>query len=140
MTVRAMAVGDGSAGIGTAQPVGVNTRAQARETPRSVTDRDRVRERRPGLARRVGRVMWLDATDSWIVREHSPSPRTVWNTDYSAHLNNPHHAYVRWCQLWRPIGTTAGATLDGLKVLLIHPVRGPLTLSAAAVIYEIATH
>jgi hypothetical protein len=138
VTVRAMAVGDGSAGVGTAQPVGVNTRAHARETPRSVTDRDRVREHRPGRIRRIARVMWLDAADSWIVREHSPAPATVWNTDY--HLTNPHPAYVRWCHLWRPIGTTAGAALDGLKVLLIHPVRGPLTVSAAAVIYEIATH
>jgi hypothetical protein len=84
--------------------------------------------------------MWLDAADSWIVREHSPAPLTVWRTDWTAHLDNPPRAYSVWCHVWRPIGTTAGAVLDATKFLLVHPARGPLTVSTAALIYTIATH
>lgn len=140
MTVRAMAVGDGSAGIGTAQPVGVNTRAQARETPRSVTDRDRIRERRPGLVRRAGRIVWLDARDSWIAEERSPSAKTVWNTDYTAHLEQVWAPYRIWTRAYRPAAVAVALTFDFFKLLLINPLTGPLTLGAAALLYLIATH
>lgn len=138
MTVRAMAVGDGSAGLGAAQPVGVNTRA--RETQRSVTHRDRVRESKIGPWRRVARVVYLDAADSWIVRESSPAPRTVWRTDYTAHLTSPPAVYVRWCRVWRYPGTTLGAVCDGVKFFLIHPVRGPVAIVAFVALILLANY
>lgn len=140
MTVRAIAVDHGSAGAATAQPVGVNTHARTRETPRSVTDRDRVRVRRVNPLRRAVRVMWLDTADSWVAREHSPAPRTVWNTDYSARIPGAYVPFVRWCRAWRYPAVLFGVVCDAAKVLLIHPVRGPLTIGAATALYEIATH
>lgn len=140
MTVRAIAVDHGSAGVATAQPVGVNARARPREAQRSVTVGDQIRERRPGRIRRATRVVWLDAADSWIIRESSPAPRTVWRTDYTAQIPGAYLPFVKWCRAWRYPAVLFGSACDGIKVLLIHPVRGPLTLSVTAALYEIATH
>lgn len=140
MTVRAMAVGDGSAGTVTAQPVGVNTHTRAREAQRSVTARDQIHQRRVSPMRRVGRVMYLDAADSWIVREHSPAPATVWATDYTAHIPGAYRPFVLWCRAYRIPAVLVGAVLDGIKFLLIHPARGPVTVSVGFLLYLYATH
>lgn len=135
MTVSGMAVVDGSANPAPATPVGVNTRARVN---RSVAQRDRLRRLRASrvaqLAARAGRVVWADAADSWIVREHSPAPRTVWAADYTAHIPGAYPPFVRWCRLWRIPAVLFGVLLDAVKFFLIHPVRGPLALLVAVVI------
>lgn len=107
--------------------------ARARVKP-SVTRRNRVRRLRTArpvvAARRVGRVMYLDAADSWIVRESTPSIRVVWRTDYSA--TTPEFApYRRWCRAYRYPAVAAAAALDSAKWMLIHPVRGPLFIATS---------
>jgi hypothetical protein len=138
VTVRAMAVGDGSAGLVTAQPVGVNTRA--RGVNRSVAERDRVRESQTPLYRRVAQVVWLDGRDSWIAEERSPSAKTVWRTDYTAHMDTVWKPYGVWAFCYRPVAVAVSLLLDCVKFLLIHPARGPLTMSAAFLIVLYATH
>lgn len=108
--------------------------ARARVKP-SVTRRDRVKRlgaARPVVfARRVGRVMYLDAADSWIVRESTPSIRTVWRTDYSAAMPADFVPYRRWCRAYRYPAVAAAAALDSVKWMLIHPVRGPLFIATS---------
>lgn len=107
--------------------------ARAKVKP-SVTRRDRVKRLRAArpvaAARRVGRVMYLDAADSWIVRESTPSIRVVWRTDYSA--TTPEFVpYQRWCRAYRYPGIAFAAALDSMKWMLIHPVRGPLFIATS---------
>lgn len=121
-------------------PPTVGVSRPARPAAARVTPKQRATVRRDGRLRRMVRVVYLDAADSWIVRESSPAPRTVWRTDYTAHLISPPTAYVRWCRVWRYPGTVLGATCDGLKFFLIHPVRGPLAIVAGSALTVIALH
>lgn len=123
-----------------------NPRASARARGKgSVTHRERVAGRkgaRLGAAARragtrtvvwgrtTGRVMYLDAADSWIVRESAPSIRQVWATDYAALARVNYTPFRIWCRFWRYPAVLAAASLDSVKWALIHPVRGPLFLTA----------
>lgn len=83
--------------------------------------------------RRALRVMYLDAADSWIVRESTPSIRQVWATDYTASVPGDYPPFQLWCRVYRVPAVVAAAVLDSTKWCLIHPVRGPLLLAATAV-------
>jgi hypothetical protein len=132
-----MAVVDGSPGLGAAQPVGVNARARVKQ---SVTARDRQRTSGRSRTARILRVVYLDAVDSWPLRERSPSAKTVWRTDYSAHLDTPWAPYQYWTKAWRFVAVFFALLLDAPKWLLIHPVRGPLTITLFAAGYLAAAH
>ncbi|MEV1013807.1 hypothetical protein AB0I89_23940 [Micromonospora sp. NPDC049801] len=82
------------------------------------------------MTRRIGRVMYLDAADSWIVREATPSIRQVWATDYAALATIDYLPFRLWCRGYRYAAVSSAAVLDGVKWMLIHPVRGPLFLTA----------
>jgi hypothetical protein len=84
--------------------------------------------------------MWLDAADSWIAEERSPSAKTVWRTDYTAHLGVVWRPYGVWAKCWRPLAVVVALLLDALKLMFVHPVRGPLTASAGFALYLIATY
>ncbi|MEU7978277.1 hypothetical protein AB0B63_07065 [Micromonospora sp. NPDC049081] len=84
--------------------------------------------------------MYLDAADSWIVREPSTSIRQVWATDYAALSGIDDPTYRAWCRLWRYPAVLSAAALDSTKFFLIHPVRGPLFLTAVGVGAAVATH
>lgn len=132
MTESVVALGHGSPGNGMQRP-----RASARARMKaSVTRRDRLRRIRAAnpaaKIRHIGRVMYLDAADSWIVNTHSPAPKTVWRTDYNSAVPGAYRPFTTWCRIYRYPAVVFGATLDGAKWLLIHPLRGPLTITAAA--------
>lgn len=82
--------------------------------------------------RRVGRVVYLDAADSWPLQERSPSAVTVWNTDYTALLDTVWTPYGYWARAWRVPAVLFAVLFDAAKWLLIHPFRGPATLTVAA--------
>lgn len=129
MTLSEMAVADGSPSLGAAQPVGVNARARVN---RSVTARDRQRTSQASGVARFFRVVYLDAVDSWIAEERSPSAKTVWRTDHTAHLDNPWAPYRYWAKAWRPVAVLVAVLLDAVKFLFVHPVRGPLFITLVA--------
>lgn len=105
----------------------------------SVTHRDRVRvvrgARTAERVRQVVRVVYLDAADSWIVSEPSPSIRQVWAADYTASVPGGYAPFRYWCRGYRYPAVAFAAVLDSAKWALIHPVRGPLflTLTGAGV-------
>ncbi len=74
--------------------------------------------------------MYLDAADSWIVRESTPSIRQVWATDYAALATVDYLPFRLWCRGYRYVAVSSAAALDSVKWMLIHPVRGPLCLTA----------
>lgn len=80
----------------------VSARARTRT---SVTDRDLLRPSKAATVkarlRHFGRVMYLDAADSWIVKDSTPSISVVWNTDYSTTVPGNYQPFVRWCRIWR---------------------------------------
>lgn len=132
MTESVVALPHGSPSRGSESP-----RASARARVKgSVTHRDRVRAvkaaRPVAYARRIGRVMYLDAADSWIVRESTPSIRQVWGTDYAALARVDYAPFRVWCRAYKPVAVSSAAVLDGVKWFLIHPVRGPLFLTATS--------
>lgn len=135
-----MALPDGSH-VGGPTRVGVNARARVK---RSLAQRDQTRKARlaqiAAVAGRISRVMWLDAADSWIVRDSTPSLRRVWATDYTAHLQDPYGPYVWWCKGYRLFAVATVAPLHAVLWLLAHPVRGPLFLTATGVGIAAATH
>lgn len=109
-------------------------RASARAHARaSVTHREQVRvSKHTNTATRLrhfGRVMYLDAADSWIVSDSTPSIKTVWNTDYSTTVPGNYRPFIIWCRVWRYPAVACAATLDSAKWLLIHPLRGPLFIA-----------
>jgi hypothetical protein len=110
----------------------------------SVTHRDRVRVARGANlvagARRMGRVMYLDAADSWIVRDSTPSIRQVWAADYTAAVPGDYAPFRFWCRGYRYPAVAFAALLDSAKWLLIHPVRGPLFLTAVGAGIAAAIH
>jgi len=128
VTESVVALPNGSAIGGSDSP-----RASARvRVNRSVTER--VRARPAGgarVVRRALRVMYVDAADSWIVRESTPSIRQVWRTDYAA-LAVDHPAARVWCRVYRFPAVASAAVLDSIKWCAIHPVRGPLLAAASA--------
>jgi len=74
--------------------------------------------------------MYLDAADSWIVRESTPSIRQVWATNYAALATVDYAPFRVWCRFWRYPAVAFSAGTDSVKWMLIHPVRGPLFLTA----------
>lgn len=130
MTESVMALPHGSPSRGSDSP-----RASARaRVNRSVTHRDRVQAakatRTGQFVARAVRVVYLDAADSWIVRESTPSIRQVWKADYTASVPGNYAPFRYWCRGWRYPAVASAAVLDSAKWALIHPVRGPLFLTA----------
>lgn len=133
MTVSEMAVPNGSPTIGVDAPR-VLTRARARP---SVTRSDtaqpaRAKEStavRGSAVSRLVRVAYLDAADSWIVSDFTPSIKTVWRTDYAAAAPGHWLPFVAWCKTYRVLAVVLATLLDSLKWMLIHPLRGPLFLT-----------
>lgn len=76
-------------------------------------------------------VAYLDAADSWIVHESTPSIRQVWAADYTASVPGGYKPFAYWCRAYRYPAVAAAAVLDSTKLMLIHPVRGPLFLTTA---------
>ena len=137
MTLGDMAVGDGSPMAAGAQPVGVNARARVKQ---SVTARDRRRTSRAPSIGRFLRIVYLDGADSWIAEERSPSAKTVWHTDYTRHLDTVWRPYGVWCRAWRPAAVFFALLLDATKWLLIHPARGPMSLTVTATLILLTHH
>jgi hypothetical protein len=142
VTPSDMAVVDGSPDFGTAQPVGVNARARVKQ---SITTRDRRRTsktaRRSLSPSRMTRLMYLDAADSWIVRESTPSLKTLWATTYADEIPAGWGPMRAWCLAYRLLAVAVAVPLHMLLFLLTHPLRGPLTvLTAAALILLATTH
>ncbi|WP_431728547.1 hypothetical protein [Verrucosispora sp. TAA-831] len=110
-----------------------------RRNARQVDAARRLGVRAAGWARATGRVMYLDAADSWIVRERSQTIRQVWSTDYAAAAPGDFAPFRRWCRAYRYPAVAATVVLDSVKWLLVHPVRGPLSIATcvgiAAVIH-----
>lgn len=100
----------------------------------------RLAKARTSVVRRMVQVVYLDAADSWIAEERSPSAKTVWRTDYTAHLDTVWKPYGYWARAYRVAAVLFAMLLDAAKFLLIHPLRGPITLTFAAVGYLAAAH
>ncbi len=96
--------------------------------------------RRPSRVMRLVRVVHTDAADSWIAEEQSPSAKTVWRTDHTAHLDRPWPVYRAWAACYRVPAVVFALLLDAIKYLLLHPLRAPLSVSAAALVFYLATH
>lgn len=136
MTDSVMAVPHGSPARGVDSP-----RASARaNVKQSVTARDRRRTLLGARVARIARVVYLDAADSWIAEERSPSAKTVWHTDWTAHLDVVWAPYAVWTNVWRPVAALVALLLDVAKFLFIHPARGPFTLTTVAALILFATH
>lgn len=135
MTVSEMAVPNGIPVAGGDSPR-VLTRARARpsvtrsDTARPVQARENSAVRGSAVSRLV-RVAYLDAADSWIVSDSTPSIRAVWKTDYAAAAPAGWLPFVVWCKAYRLPAVVLAAMLDSVKWMLIHPVRGPLFLTIA---------
>jgi hypothetical protein len=84
--------------------------------------------------------VYLDGADSWIAEERSPSAKTVFRTDYTAHLDSVWKPYGMWARCYRPAAAFFALLLDAIKFLLIHPFRGPVTVTTAAFLLLLATH
>lgn len=140
MTESVVTLPHGSASEG-GQRARVSARARGRT---SVTKRDRIQAIRGSrvvvAARQIGRVAYLDAADSWIVRDSTPSIKQVWQADYSVTVPGGYAPFRYWCKTYRYPAVAAAAVFDSAKWMLIHPVRGPLFISTvgagiAAAIY-----
>lgn len=134
MTVSEMAVPNGSQMGGVDAPR-VLTRARARpsvthsDTARPARGKESTAVRGSAVSRLV-RVAYLDAADSWIVSDSTPSIKAVWRADYAAATPGHWLPFVIWCKVYRLPAVLVAAVLDSLKWLLIHPLRGPLSLFA----------
>jgi hypothetical protein len=83
--------------------------------------------------RRAVRVVYRDTVDGWIVQNRTLSMGEVFTMQYA--VPGDWKPFRIWCTVYtRTFGTLSAALLDGAKWLLIHPVRGPITvtLSTAA--------
>ncbi|GGN39338.1 hypothetical protein FHR83_006741 [Actinoplanes campanulatus] len=105
--------------------------------PDAPTDSRTRRMPRAVAVRRLARVVYTDAADSWITEEQSPSAKTVWHTDHTAHLDKPWKPYQAWAYCYRPVAVVVALALDGVKWLLIHPARILLTGTGTFAIYLI---
>jgi len=85
-------------------------------------------------------VVYLDTADGFLLNEASPTIRQVWNTNYADASPIDWPTYRAWCRVWKPVAVGAAAVCDSAKFFLIHPVRGPLSVTAAAVGIAVATH
>lgn len=134
MTVSEMAVGVAMPhGAATGSP---NARPRARARARtSIAGAVTQRARRRGVplagVRRLGRVVYLDAADSWIVQGRTLSMVEVWRADYVVPGN--YTPFRIWCRAYRYPATVWAAGCDAVKFLGVHPVRGPLTLIVALI-------
>lgn len=81
-------------------------------------------------ARTTARVMYRDAEGSWILSERSQTMKQVWRTDYAAIASVDWAPFRMWCRSWRYPAVMFAAGTDSAKFFLIHPVRGPLFLTA----------
>ncbi len=141
MTERVVALPHGSASAGVDSPPVRRTRVRAMvaATPRSHKARAAAARTRRGL-RSVVEVVYLDAADSFLVNERSQTVRQVWNTNYAdaSPIDSP--TYRAWCRVWKPVAVVSATACDSAKFFLIHPVRGPLAVTATAVGIAVATH
>src|SRR6185436_13504788 len=58
--------------------------------------------RRTPTVTRLARIVYLDAADSWIAEERSPSAKTVLSTDYTAGMDTVWAPYRAWTYIYRP--------------------------------------
>ncbi len=75
--------------------------------------------------RRLGRVVYLDAADSWWWAGRTVSAREVYGADYA--VPGSYRPFVLWCRVYGYPGAAWAAGCDAAKWLGCHPVRGPLT-------------
>lgn len=128
VTDSVVALSHGSPEVGVHSPPVRRTRVRARITTtqrdsktRSVTWREWLRS--------ASEVVYLDAADSWIVSESTPSIRRVWATDYSTCVPADYQPFIVWCRIWRYPAVVFAAVFDSVKWMLIHPLRGPLFIA-----------
>jgi hypothetical protein len=89
--------------------------------------------------RRLARVMYRDTVDGWIVQNRTLSMGEVFHLNYA--VPGDWKPFRIWCTFYtRTFGTFVAAVLDGAKFLLIHPVRGPITVTFATVGPLVGTH
>lgn len=81
--------------------------------------------------RREVQVVYLDTADSWLLTGRAPSAKDIWRADYAANVPADFAPFVMWCRAYRVPAVLVALLLDGTKWLLVHPVRGPLTLLTA---------
>ena len=126
ITDSVVTLANDSAIAGGHSPPARRTRARTRVpvTARSLQFRAAARRQ----VRSWVRVVYLDAADSWIVSERSPSIREVWNADYT--VPGDYAPFRTWCRVYRYPAVVAAVVLDGIKWTLVHPVRGPLAIAA----------
>lgn len=142
VTECVVALPHGSASAGVDSPPVRRTRVRARvaDTPRSHKVRaatSRVRR----VVRNTAEVAYLDAADGFILNSRSQTIREVVATDYAAASPlRDYRPFRVWCRVWKPVAVTVVTGVDTAKFLLVHPVRGPLTLTAVAVGAVIANH
>lgn len=143
MTESVVALPNGSH-VGSADSPRVRrTRTRARTMVTARSGRAKAAARRAkAVGRNVAEVMYLDAADSWIVRESTPSLRALWATDYAAHVPGGYTPFVVWCRAYRLFAVASAAPLHALLWLLVHPVRGPLflTVTGAGITAAALTH
>lgn len=140
-TERVVALPNGSPSRGVDSPPVRRTRTRARvtDTPRSHKAKAAAIAARRRIRSAV-EVMYLDAADSWIVKDSTPSISQVWNTDYSTTVPGGYAPFRAWCRAYRYPAVAAAAVLDSTKWFLIHPVRGPLFTAAVGVGVGVAIH
>lgn len=105
------------------------TRAHART---SVADSDGLSSVEGGRARAVLAAVGADVGGSWLLRDNTPSIAQTWNADYSALIPGDYQPFALWCRMWRYPAVAVCAVLSAAIWLLIHPLRGPLTITVTA--------
>lgn len=81
--------------------------------------------------RYVGRVLYRDAVDGWIVQGRTLSIVEVARLQYA--VPGDWKPFRLWCTFYtRSFGPFFAAVLDGTKWVFIHPVRGPLAGAGTA--------